>query len=112
MEKIDSFCQSVSSPSNATRSITRGPRSALSQDSRLAILPVAIAQQALVQLAGWQARELGFEVDRARALVVGKMFSAVLDELAFEDGSGVDTVHHLHDRFHLFAEVFVGNPEH
>src|SRR5262249_58542714 len=38
-----------------------------SHDPALAALPVAVAQQALVELAGRMARQLGLEVDAARA---------------------------------------------
>ena len=52
-----------------------------SKDAALVALPVAVAQRALVELAGRQARQLGFEVDRARAFVVRQMIAAEADQL-------------------------------
>ena len=50
----------------------------------LPISPVAVAQQALVKLAGRQARQLVGEVDRARALHVGEALAAEADQLGLE----------------------------
>src|SRR5271165_6511770 len=47
-----------------------------SKDAALAPLPVPFAQRALIELAGRQARQLGLEIDRARAFVTGEMIAA------------------------------------
>ena len=73
--------------------------------------PVLVLEQALVELAGGVAGELGAEVDRAGALHVGQVLPAVGDELALEVGAGVGHVDGLDDRLHLLAEVVVGHAE-
>src|SRR5215469_10195493 len=44
--------------------------------------PIAVAQMPLHQLAGRRARQLGLEIDRARALDRRQMRAAELDQLA------------------------------
>src|SRR5271167_2765006 len=48
----------------------RGPSS---NDAALAPLPIPLAQRALIELAGRQARQLSLEIDRARAFVMGEI---------------------------------------
>jgi len=46
-------------------------------DLAFATLPVAVTQQSLVELAGGMTRQLGLEVDAARALDGGKVLAAM-----------------------------------
>src|SRR4051812_12678017 len=59
--------------------------------------PVAVFEEALVELAGGVAGEFGLEVDRTRALEPGEVLLAVGDQLPFQLGPGVGHVHRLHD---------------
>src|SRR4051794_22192705 len=87
------------SPSRPEASSAPGSRAITcrSNDARRLVAPVPVAQQALVELAGRLAGQLGVEVDRTRALVMGEVLPAVREELAFEVGPGVGHVARLHD---------------
>src|SRR5438477_7310030 len=82
-----------------------------SHNRRVVALPVPVAQQALVELAGGQTRQLALEVNRPRALVVSDVLSAESDELALEMSAGLDPGHRLNDGLDLLAEVVVGDAE-
>src|SRR5438477_13204913 len=68
-----------------------------SVDLALAAFPIRGAELELLELAGGGAGQLGSELDRRRALEVGQVGAAVLDELGlgglgacFEDDQGLD----------------------
>src|SRR5260370_23250950 len=81
-------------------------------DLALATRPVTVAQQALVELAGGMARQLGFKVDAARAFEGGEVLAALGYKLLGKVGTGVGHVARLHDGLHLLAEIGVGHTEH
>ena len=58
------------------------------------------------------ARQLGFEVDRLRALDVREVLPAIGDQGLLELGAGVAHVARLHHRFDLLAELLVGHAQH
>src|SRR5579863_7713810 len=70
-------------------------------DPAPAPLPVAVAQGSLVELAGRQARQLGLEVDRARAFVVRETLAAEGDQFGLRFRAGVAAGHELDHRLHL-----------
>src|SRR5262249_52342714 len=70
--------------------------------------PVAIPQQALVELAGRQPRQLGLEIDRPRHLLPRQVFYAERDQLLRDLRPRRHVGHQLHDRLHLLAEILVG----
>jgi hypothetical protein len=73
--------------SGTTASSTRA-NVPVSDDPCLKILPVAVAQHALVELAGRQLRPLGLEVDRVRALLPREVRSAERDQLVCDGRPG------------------------
>src|SRR5579863_415587 len=83
-----------------------------SDDAALAPRPIALAQRALVELAGRQARQLRLEIDRARAFQVGQTLAAKGDQFGLRLRPRRDARHELDDRFHLLAHLLVWNPEH
>src|SRR5580658_4351576 len=83
-----------------------------SDDAARAVSPIAVAQQALVELARRQARQLVLEVDRARNFLARKMLCAICEQLVDDGLAAFDSRHELDDRFHFLAQVFVGHAEH
>src|SRR5215216_283058 len=76
-------------------------------------LPIALPQEALVQLAGGQPGQLVHEVDGAGTLEVGEVLPAEGDELTFELWSGArrGVGHRLHHGLDLLAQVVVGHTD-
>ena len=76
-------------------------------------LPVAFAQRGLIELSGRQARQLGGEVDREWALVVGEMVAAESDEFGLDlrrvtQDLGLDTG--LLAKTAMFGADWLGGP--
>src|SRR5581483_5263558 len=95
----------------ARRDRRAGGRSTGLNDARGFVLPVAVAKQALVELAGRQTRQLVVEVDAARALEVRQVLTAELDQLALGLPARFVAGLELNDRLHFLAEVLVGNTD-
>src|SRR5215213_2470092 len=103
--------RACSSGSRRPPSSVTAPTLRPSHDAGRGVAPVAVAQQALVELAGRQPRELVDEVNGARALEGGQVGAAEREELLLELRSGGDSLHHLDDGLDLFAEVLVGHAD-
>jgi hypothetical protein len=71
--------------------------------------PVAVAQLALVELAGGQPRQLGLEVDRPWHLLAGEMLATEADQLLGDVGAGLDARYELDRGLRFLAEVGVGH---
>src|SRR4051812_30193367 len=84
-------------------------RCACSHDARRRVAPVAVTDEALVELAGRWARELTIGVDRPRAFVVREVLAAEREQLAFEIWPRRVEVGRLHDCVHLLAHLGVGD---
>src|SRR5437870_4152224 len=78
-------------------------------DPPLAPLPVRRADLALQELAGGITRDLGDEVDGARALVVGETLAAEIDDVV---RGRVRAVFQLHDGLQLLAPLLVRDADH
>src|SRR6516164_1992214 len=74
--------------------------------------PKTVAQMALYQLAGRRARQLGLEIDRARALDRRQMRAAELDQLALQRVARTSHVVRLHHSLDLLAHFLVRHAEH
>src|SRR5262245_51109835 len=81
-------------------------------DLAFASLPVAVAQQALVELARRMTRQLGLEIDAARALDGREVLAAERQKFLGQRRAGIDHAARLDDRLHFFAEVGIGHAEH
>src|SRR5690349_15378766 len=95
--------------------MTRAPTQRSYRNARASVhlartsLPIRRAEQELLQLAGGRASELAAELDRARALVVGQLRAAVLDEI------GLARLHRgaqHYQRLHRLAPALVGHADH
>src|SRR5882672_9139706 len=73
----------------------------ISLDFAGSALPVAIAQQAFIELSGGMARQLGFEVDAARAFEGRQMLAAIGHQLLGQGGARVFPVARLHNSLHF-----------
>src|SRR5580698_1456262 len=82
-----------------------------SDDAGVALAPIAVADEALVELAGGMARQLALEIDRARAFDRRQALAAIGDELGGELWPDLRPVGGLHHRLHLFAELLVGHAD-
>ncbi len=87
-------------------------RTGPSDDARRAVAPVAIAQDALVELAGRQAGQLGLEIDRARHLLAREVGAAIGDQFVCQRLARLIARHGLDHGLHLLAEIGVGHAEH
>src|SRR5690606_38231360 len=82
-----------------------------SDDPAGLVPPVAIAQQALVELACRKARQLLLKVEGARTFLRREIGPAERIELGSQRRVGRIVGHRLDNRFHLFAKILVGNTE-
>jgi len=85
-----------------------------SDDPGLVTLPVALAQQPLVQLAVRVPGQLVDEIDGARALVRRQFRSAVCDQFrleVLEVATAHSRITKLHDRFDRFTHLGIGDAE-
>src|SRR5208337_3958746 len=99
-------------PEGLTRARPSAPPDASrSKNGALVVLPVAVAQWALEQLAGRRPRQLGLEADRTRAFVVGEVLAAKGDQLRRDFGAAFESWRQLHDRLDLLAHFLVGHAE-
>src|SRR5580704_16832922 len=73
------------------QSLVAPPDAAASENAALVVLPVAVAQRALEQLAGRRAGQLRFKVDRARAFVVRQTVAAEADQLRLHLRAALET---------------------
>ena len=74
----------------------------------VAFCPIPVAECSLVQLAGWEAGEFIFEIDRTRHLLPRQVLSAEAEQLLDERFVCGDIGHGLHDSLHLFSQVRIG----
>src|SRR5215831_242061 len=84
----------------------------VSDDTASSFAPIAVAQQAFVELAGGKPRQFSLEVDRAGTFDGGEVLAAKGDQLLGEIWARADTRHRLHNCLDLFAEILVGDAEH
>src|SRR5690242_13273574 len=75
--------------------------SAPSYDAGFALAPIAVADEAFIELASRMARQFRFEIDGARAFDRRQTLAAIGDEFLRQRGAGLAPIGRLHHRFHL-----------
>src|SRR6202011_859832 len=95
--------------SHSTLSMLAGLAACCSYDPGFSVPPIAVAQHALVELAGGQTREFSLEIDRARTLLVRQMRPAEVHQFVYQIGVGLDAWQYLDHGLYLFAEILIRN---
>src|SRR5215472_16457969 len=83
-----------------------------SDNTRLPLSPIAVADEALVELARGVTRQLAFEVDGARTLDRREALPAPRDQFGGEFRCRVFPIEGLHDRLHFFSEILIRYADH